>query len=111
MKIYSDSLITNTPLLMISGQTPQDGESIPTSIDEQLDIVIQKIDTLIQENQASKERIVKMNVYLTEATALTAVREKLTAYYGNNKPTMTLVIVAGLVNPAFKVEIDAIVGF
>lgn len=29
--------------------------------------------------------------------------------YGENKPAMTVVIVAGLIDPRFKVEIDAIV--
>lgn len=40
MTIYTDSLIANNPLLFISGQTPQLKNSIPHSIDEQLDVVI-----------------------------------------------------------------------
>lgn len=110
MKIYSDSTVVNTPLLVISGQTPQNRDYIPASIEEQLDIVINKIDKLIRINNASIEKIVKMNVYITERTSLETVREKLSLFYGHNKPAMTLIIVAGLVNPKFKIEIDAIVG-
>ncbi|MGX2946837.1 RidA family protein [Enterococcus alishanensis] len=109
MAIYTDSKIIREPLLIISGQTPQKDNFIPDSIEEQLDIVLEKIALIISENQASRKNIGKMNVYLTHSQYLNAVREKLTAFYGENKPTMTLVIVAGLVHPDFKVEIDVLV--
>lgn len=109
MAIYVNSKIVKEPLLIISGQTPQKDTLIPESIEEQLDIVLEKIAQIISENQASRENIAKMNVYLTHSQYLNAVREKLTAFYGENKPTMTLVIVTGLVHPDFKVEIDAMV--
>lgn len=50
-----------------------------------------------------------MGIYITDAQYLSAVREKITAYLQETKPVMTLVIVAGLVHPKFKVEIDATV--
>ncbi|WP_265459656.1 RidA family protein [Enterococcus sp. HY326] len=109
MAIYANSILTNGPLLIISGQTPQKDELIPDSIEEQLTIVIEKIAAIIAENQASLEKIVKMNVYLTDASYLPALREKLSAFYGEHQPAMTLVIVAGLIHPKFKVEIDAMV--
>ncbi|MBO0439622.1 RidA family protein [Candidatus Enterococcus ikei] len=109
MKIYSDSIIVNSPLLIISGQTPQEEDTTPTLIEDQLDIVIKKIEKIIQENNTTKEKIAKMNVYITDSSFLGAVRKKLSNYYGKNKPAMTLVVVSELVNPKFKVEIDALV--
>lgn len=109
MAIYSDSVIVKTPLLIISGQTPQKDEVTPKSIDEQLDIVLDKIAKIISDNHAEIKNISKMNVYLTSATFLPIFRAKMTDFLNDLKPAMTLVIVAGLVNPEFKVEIDALV--
>jgi 2-iminobutanoate/2-iminopropanoate deaminase len=109
MAIYSDSIITDSPLLIISGQTPQKEDYIPEAIEEQIQIVIEKINSLIIDNEASVQNIVKMNVYLTDASFIEPLRDKLMKLYGDNKPAMTLVIVSGLINPKFKVEIDAIV--
>ncbi|MDU5509095.1 RidA family protein [Enterococcus gilvus] len=109
MDIYSDSIITDSPLLIISGQTPQKDTFIPEDITEQLQIVVGKIASLIDDTGARSENIVKMNVYLTDAAFLEPLRTALVNFYGENKPAMTVVIVAGLVNPKFKVEIDATV--
>lgn len=109
MAIYQDSLIVNPPLLLISGQTPQQGDLIPETIEEQLDIVINKIDAIIKANNAQKQNVVKMGIYITDNAYLSAVREKITDYLQDIKPVMTLIVVAGLVNDSFKVEIDATV--
>ncbi|STD26627.1 hypothetical protein [Enterococcus mundtii] len=42
MAIYSNSIMTDSPLLFISGQTPQKGDYIPDGIDEQIQIVVEK---------------------------------------------------------------------
>lgn len=109
MAIYSNSVITNGPLLIISGQTPQKEDVIPVTIEEQLEVVIAKIDALIAENGGRATDIVKMNVYITETAYLGGVRDVLGAYLKEKKPAMTLVVVAGLIHPDYKVEIDAIV--
>ena len=109
MAIYQDSIVVNQPLLLISGQTPQNGEKIPHSFETQMEIVINKLDTIIKQHNATKGDIVKMGIYLTDVTYLPIFREKLSNYLGETKPVMTLVIVSGLVHPDFKVEIDATV--
>lgn len=109
MAIYSNSVMTDSPLLFISGQTPQKEDHIPDGIDEQIQIVVEKINSIIMDNKASTQNIVKMNVYLTDTSFLESLRTTLINLYGENKPAMTVVIVAGLVDPRFKVEIDAIV--
>lgn len=109
MAIYSNSIMTDSPLLFISGQTPQKEDYIPDGINEQIQIVVEKINSIIMDNEASTQNIVKMNVYLTDASFLGSLRTTLIKLYGENKPAMTVVIVAGLIDPRFKVEIDAIV--
>lgn len=109
MAIYQNSVVVNQPLLLISGQTPQKDDVIPDSIEEQLEIVLSKIKTIIEENNCELAKIAKMNVYITDRAYLSAVRDKFTSHLQTIKPAMTLVIVSGLVHPAFKVEIDAVV--
>ena len=109
MAIYTDCKIVDGPVLMISGQTPQMGNGIPKTIDEQLDSVIGKINAIIEAQGCDKHNLVNMNVYLTSRDYVPHFRKKMAAYLDGHQPTMTLVIVSGLVHEAFKVEIDATV--
>ncbi len=109
MAIYQNSIIVNQPLLLISGQTPQKEEFIPDLIEDQLDIVIAKIDAILKENNAEISNIAKMNIYITDREYLYAVRSKLSNYLKDTKPAMTLVVVSSLIDPLFKVEMDAAV--
>lgn len=85
MAIYTDSLIANNSLLFISGQTPQLENSIPHSIDEQLDVVIEKIDAIILNNNATKLNIINMNIYITHKSYLPHVRNKSLIIWGRLK--------------------------
>lgn len=42
MAIYSNSVMTDSPLLFISGQTPQKEDYIPDGIDEQYKSLLKK---------------------------------------------------------------------
>lgn len=108
MSIYQDTRIAGSQSLYISGQTPLKNNEIPVAIEGQLDIVLEKIKTLLDENMLTVNELVKITIYLTDVSYLSAVREKLADFIGDPKPTATLVVVAGLIDPAFKVEIDAI---
>ncbi|MGF2053974.1 RidA family protein [Vagococcus fluvialis] len=58
-----------------------------------------------------KENLLKMTVYITNASYLASVREVFTKVLGNIKPVMTLVVISELINPKFKIEIDATVDY
>lgn len=107
MAIYTDSKIAQGPFLFISGQTPSQDGATPEDPQEQTAIVLKKIEEHLSANQLSWSSVVKMTVFLTDAAYLSAVRTAFTAILAENKPAMSLVIVAGLVSPEFKVEIDA----
>jgi enamine deaminase RidA (YjgF/YER057c/UK114 family) len=68
---------------------------------------LKKIEEHLSANQLSWSSVVKMTVFLTDAAYLAAVRTAFTTILAENKPAMSLVIVAGLVAPEFKVEIEA----
>jgi enamine deaminase RidA (YjgF/YER057c/UK114 family) len=52
-----------------------------------------------------------MTVYITDTSYLASVREVFTKVLGNIKPAMTLVVISELINPKFKIEIDATVDY
>lgn len=111
MVMYSPSVIANSPFLFISGQTPEQDSFIPNNIESQIDIVLKKIKDIILSNNAEVSNIVKMNIFITDASYLNAVREKVSSFLDTTKPAMTLVVVAGLINDSYMVEIDATVQF
>ena len=50
--------------------------------------------------------LVKMTVFLTDASQIPAWRRQRDAFLGSHAPTSTLLIVAGLASPAFAVEVE-----
>lgn len=111
MAIYSNSVISKDKLLIISGQTPEIKGAVPESIAAQVEIVLNKIFETISENHYQKENILKMTIYITDRDYLSEVRDGFTRLLGDIKPAMTLVVISELVNPQFKVEIDATVDY
>ncbi len=111
MAIYSNSVISKDKLLIISGQTPEIKGDVPEEIEVQVEIVLNKILETITEQNYQKENLLKMTVYITNASYLASVREVFTKVLGNIKPAMTLVVISELINPKFKIEIDATVDY
>ncbi|WP_461203127.1 RidA family protein [Enterococcus sp. N342-3-1-2] len=105
--MYSDTRIAHGPILFISGQTPQQEAETPDDIYTQTKIVLHKIQIILQQHEIDWSSIGKMTVFITDAADLSGLREAFTDILGETKPAMSLVVVAGLIDPSFKVEIDA----
>ncbi|WP_207696443.1 hypothetical protein DOK67_0001328 [Enterococcus sp. DIV0212c] len=111
MQIYQNTKIANNKSLYISGQTPSKEGHTPQNIEEQTEIVLGKITEALDENNLTVDDLVKITIYITDISYLPGVRKQLTTFVGESKPTSTLVVVAGLIDPDFKVEIDGIAAF
>lgn len=111
MAIYSNSVISKDNLLIISGQTPEIKGDVSDKIEAQVEVVLNKILEIITEHDYQKENLLKMTVYITDTSYLASVREVFTKVFGNIKPAMTLVVISELINPKFKIEIDATVDY
>ena len=57
---------------------------------------------------ATFEHIVKTTVYVTDARYREALGEVRRKYMGTNLPTSTFIVVAGLADPRYLVEIEAV---
>ena len=99
-------------LLFISGQVgaKSDGTIAGTGMAEQLEQVLQNLQTALRSQGATFAHIAKITIFTTSIAEFRApeaavVRAK---YFGDNKPASTLVQIAQLASPDYKVEIEAI---
>jgi enamine deaminase RidA (YjgF/YER057c/UK114 family) len=63
--------------------------------------------TALREAGAGPEHVVRTRVYLTDAAFADAVARAHGAVFGDVKPASTMIVVAGLLDPQWKVEIEA----
>ena len=99
----------NARWLAISGQVGMDREgNIASGVRAQSEQVFRNITACLEANGMSKQNLVKVTVYLTDARFLADYRAARTAVFGDDiQPASTLVIVTGLASPDFLVEVEA----
>ncbi|WP_291297736.1 RidA family protein [Elioraea sp.] len=84
-------------------------ETIPTTTGEQVEAAFANILALLAELGMGKANIVKMVTYLVDAADIPAYREaRLKMMGSDNAPATTLLVIAGLATPEYKVEIEVI---
>jgi 2-iminobutanoate/2-iminopropanoate deaminase len=97
-----------TRTLYISGQIGQrmDG-TIPEDIVEQSRLAWQNLEAQLKAAGMTLDNLVKITTILPNHGDLAAAREARSKVLGDRKPASTL-IVAGLANPAWKIEVEGI---
>ncbi len=101
---------TGTNLLHISGQVAQglDGETVGKGdIQKQTVQVLENMKALVEEAGGSLADIARIVVYLTAREHLPTVMEVRRRYFKEPYPATTAVVVVGLANPEWMVEIEA----
>lgn len=95
-------------LLVISGQVGArvDG-SIPDDPLEQLDLVLENLARNLRAAGMGFEDVFKITTMLVPPFDLPPLRERIRARFGDHAPCSTLLYVAGLASPAYRVEIEA----
>ncbi len=94
-------------LLILSGQVgawPDGG--VPEDGLEQLDLVLDNIALNLQAAGMGFGDVIKTTTFLVGEFDLPALREKIRERYEGHAPCSTLVYVAGLASPAYKIEIE-----
>jgi enamine deaminase RidA (YjgF/YER057c/UK114 family) len=99
-------------LVAVSGQVPMDQDGRVVGIDdpaEQIRQVFRNLDVALSAVGSDFARVVKLTIYLTDLADLAVFREIRDEYLDPSAlPASTLVQVKGLINPAFRIEIDAL---
>jgi 2-iminobutanoate/2-iminopropanoate deaminase len=97
-------------LLFLSGQVPvaRDG-TVPETLAGQADQVYANIAAILAARGVPVSNVVKLTTYVTEDDGGSdCVRKARAKYLGEHRPASTAVFVVRLVDPAWKIEIDAV---
>ena len=109
---YSQGILAEGKrLLFIAGQTAVDaGGNVVGKGDAaaQAEQVLKNMKAVLDEAGASFADLVKITTYITDARYRDDINPARLKYMGDHPPGSTLVVVAGLANPDFLVEIEAI---
>ncbi len=94
-------------ILFTSGQVGQteDG-TIPSDFLAQAELVWQNLRTVLETASMGLENLVHINTYLTRREDLDAYLKMREPYMNPGRPTATLVIVSGLADPLWLVEVE-----
>lgn len=113
---YNHAIVTSPgKLLFISGQVPVDANGEIVSAEDfeaQVDQVFSNLSHILETAGASFRDVVKLGTFLTRSDDIPAFGRKRAAFFSNffpdgDFPTSSLIVVAGLADPRFLVEIEA----
>jgi enamine deaminase RidA (YjgF/YER057c/UK114 family) len=109
---YSHVVAGSGTIIHVSGQVPAraDGSVVdPHDVEAQVEQVFTNLRTALAAASATFSDVVKMTIYLTDMADLPTLRIVRNRHLvGERLPASSLVQVAALVNPQFRVEIDAV---
>jgi len=96
-------------ILVISGQVGmrEDG-TIPDDPLEQIDVALENVFRNLQAAKMNVKDIIKLTYYLVGEVDTAKRRELVASKLGGHKPCSTLLYVAALASPVYKVEIEAL---
>jgi 2-iminobutanoate/2-iminopropanoate deaminase len=107
---YTHAIEVKTPerWLVISGQVgmAMDG-TVPDTGGGQIDQALANLRAVLEANDMTAANIVKLMVFLTDRSLIGAYRAARNAFLGEHAPASTLLLVSGLADPRFVVEIEA----
>lgn len=108
---YSHAVRFDGPMVIVSGQVPIDehGELVSDDPGEQVEQVFRNLAAALEAAGSGLDRVVKLTIFLTDLADLGVYREVRDRMLGDGPPpASSLVQVAGLVHPGFRVEVEAL---
>jgi enamine deaminase RidA (YjgF/YER057c/UK114 family) len=112
-KGYANGISASGRMIFTAGIIGCNEEEVVTSyrFEDQFGMALSNILTILAEDGAGPEHIVRMTIYVTDKVEYLSRRDDLApvwkAIMGSHYPAIALVEVKGLVNSAAKVEIEA----
>jgi reactive intermediate/imine deaminase len=109
---YSHAVTFSGRMVVVSGQVPLDGDGRLVGHDEayaQARQVFENLAKALTAAGAAMEQVVKLTIFLTDLGDLEAVRQARDEFISTDRPpASSLVQVAALVHPAFRIEVEAL---
>ncbi len=80
-------------ILYLSGQLPinQNSKTIPTSIEEQTDLVLKNIETILNEAGSSKNKVLQVRVYISDIKLWGKVNDRYSIFFQKHKPVRCVI--------------------
>ena len=111
---YSDGMVASGRYVTLAGQIGWNGATGEVETDDfaaQTEQALRNIVTLLTEAGGTPSDLVRLTWFVTSREQYVAARKAIGAAYraiiGNHFPPMSVVVVAGLLEPRAKVEIEA----
>ena len=98
-------------ILWMSGTAPVDletSEPVVGDIQTQMETVLDNLEAHLALEGSGLDRVVRCTLYLTSQADLAGVNEVYGRRFAEPYPARATVIVGGLVNPAYRVVLDAV---
>jgi reactive intermediate/imine deaminase len=109
---YSHAVAFAGPMIAVSGQVPLDADGRLVGKDDparQIRQVFENISRVLAAAGARMDQVVKLTVFLTDLADLPEFRRIRDEYFtAGQPPASSLVQVSALVNPDFRVEVEAL---
>jgi reactive intermediate/imine deaminase len=108
---YSHAVAFQGRLVVVSGQVPLDGDGrlVGSDAETQARQVFRNLEAALAAAGATMGHVVKLTVFLTDMTDLAAFRKVRDEFIRTDEPpASSLVRVSGLVNPEFRIEVEAL---
>ena len=85
--------IEHNGILYVSGQLPinQETKKIPKSIEDQTDLVLKKIETILNEANSSKNNVLKVRIYISNIELWHKVNTRYSIFFQSHKPVRCIV--------------------
>lgn len=85
--------IEHNGILYISGQLPinQETKKIPKSIEDQTDLVLKKIETILNEANSSKNNVLTVRIYISNIELWHKVNTRYSIFFKSHKPVRCIV--------------------
>lgn len=95
--------------ILVSGTAPveDDGSSTPGGVEAQAERCLAIIVRAIEQLGGSAEDVVRTRMYLVDAADAEAVGRAHGRWFADVRPASTMIVVAGLLRPEWRVEIEA----
>lgn len=107
--VYSHAIEVDGPArwLVMAGQVgrEQDGK-VPADPIEQLSLALENVRRNLEAGGMGVEDVVKVTWYLVGEMDAARRREVISRWLGDTRPASTLVVVAALASPEYRVEVD-----
>jgi len=85
--------IEHNGILYLSGQLPinQNSKAIPTSIEEQTDLVLKNIETILNEAGSSKNKVLQARIYISDIKLWEQVNKRYSFFFQKHKPVRCVI--------------------